>query len=120
MISRSRDAQVSVKADLLARNESPTISTVSTDTEFSVAPRVSAEACPGILKASCERTNSIRIDRGGNVIVAGSKSHRICFADEVEGSPRSIVRVHPVESFKSWNFGNSFVRGENSCVCTIS
>ena len=65
-------------------------------------------------------TNSIRVDRGGTVIVPGSKSHRVSFADEQVGTPRAIAQVHKVESFKSFNFGNRFVEGENSCVCTIS
>jgi hypothetical protein len=108
------------KIDSLTRNESPTISTLSTDTESSVPMCLEPNATSGILKQASAQSNSIRIDRGGTVIVSGSKSHRICFADEVSGTPRAIAEVHQVESLKTFNFGNRFVNGENSCVCTIS
>jgi hypothetical protein len=112
-----RQCQDDSKLESLQRNESPTISTASTDTEsFAPAPAPGQ----GILKATSAISNSIRIDRDGNVIVAGSKSHRVCFADELDGTPRPIAKVHRVESLKSFNFGNRFIEGENSCVCTIS
>ena len=120
MISRSPEAPVSARAGQLSRNESPTISTVSTDTEFSITQSVATEIKSGILKATYTPTDILRIDRAGNMIVPGSKNHRVSFADEVRGSPRPIAKVHQVESFKSWNLGNRFIDGENRCVCTIS
>lgn len=121
MTRRSVDAPAGVRSDLLARFESPTISTVSTDTELStsVIPGVCGRGS-GILKQTSLRSDTIRIDRTGNMIVSGSKTHRVCFADEVHGAPEPIAKVHHVESWKSWNWGNRFVDGENSCVCTIS
>lgn len=104
----------------LVRNESPTISTASTDTEFSELTIGKAPSQGGILKQSSARSDTIRIDCSGNVIVPGSKSHRVCFADELGGSPRPIAKVHQVESWKSWNFGNRFVDGGRSCICTMS
>lgn len=106
--------------DSLTRNESPTISTISTDTELSTLAQSTNTASLGILKQAPAQSNSFRIDRGGTVIIPGSKSHRICFADEVCGTPRPIAQIHQVESLKSFNFGNRFVHGENGCVCTIS
>lgn len=107
------------RVEELKRNESPTTSTVSTDTEFSAHSLAPCALSQGILKSASATSASIRIDRDGNVIIAGSKSHRVSFADEVDRSPRPIAKVHKVESLKSFNFGNRFVEGENGCVCTI-
>ena len=120
MISGSVDTEVGSKSDAVARFESPTVSTVSTDTESSLAVLSVTVARSSILKASSTRSDTIRTDRAGNMIVAGSKSHRVCFADEVHTTPEPIAKIHHVESWKSWNWGNRFVDGENSCVCTIS
>ena len=110
--------QSGFRSNSLDRIESPTISTVSTDTESSEV--ISSQLGQiGILKRSCSRSDTIRIDRVGNLIVSGSKSHRVCFADELHSSPKPIARVHHIESFKSWNLGNRFDR-EHGCVCTIS
>ncbi len=102
----------------LARNESPTVSTASTDTEASLVIPIRS----GIIKAAPEdnlRCESIRVDRAGTIILPGSKSHRVCFADEVRDSPRPIAKVHHIESFKQWNLGNRF-DAQPGCVCTIS
>ena len=106
---------VGAKLTPITRNESPTISTTSTDTEASL----SLSTQVGILKACQSRSDTIRVDRAGTLIVAGSKSHRVCFADEVHDSPRPIAKVHHIESFKRWNLGNRF-EGQPGCVCTIS
>jgi hypothetical protein len=119
MAIQAGTSKVGSKSGPLTRNESPTISTVSTDTEFS-ALQSGAISAQGILKSPLLQANSIRVDRGGTLIVPGSKSHRVSFADEIGGSPRPIAQIHRVESLKSFNFGNRFVDGENSCVCTIS
>ena len=114
-------AQSDVNVRELARNESPTISTVSTDAEFSIIPNSSASLRGSILKKPYSaRPVSVRIDCSGNVIVPGSRSHRVSFADELSDSPRPIAKVHHVESWKSWNFGNRFADGASSCVCRIS
>jgi len=119
-MSRVGNLKAGSNAAQLARHESPTISTVSTDTEYSGMQLTSTSLSQGILNSSSMTTNSIRVDRDGTVILPGSKSHRVCFADELRGSPRAIAQVHQVESLKSFNFGNRFVDGENSCVCKIS
>jgi hypothetical protein len=116
MIQRASSSVVSA-ADPLFRNESPTVSTASTDAEMIVGyPPLGGKN--GILKQCSIKTDTIRTDRTGTVIVTGSKSHHICFADEVQDSPRPIARVHHVESFKSQNFAN--IAGQPGCVCTIS
>jgi hypothetical protein len=120
MVTRSVDAETGYKSEVVVRLESPTVSTISTDTESSLAVLTVTGARTSILKASSARSDTIRTDRAGNIIVPGSKSHRVCFADEVHSSAEPIAKVHHVESWKSWNWGNRFVDGENSCVCTIS
>jgi hypothetical protein len=116
MIQRA-SSNVGSRADQLSRNESPTVSTVSTETEV-FSSYASFGGKSGILKQCTIKTDNIRTDRAGTMIVTGSKSHRICFADEVQDSPRPIAKVHHVESFKSLNFGN--MTGQPGCVCTIS
>ena len=105
------------QTDPPCRHESPTVSTASTDVESSVQLPIMCTRA-SILKQSSTRTDLLRIDRTGNLIVAGSKSHRICFADEVQNSPRPIAKVHHVDSYKSLNFGE--FTGKHGCVCTIS
>jgi len=109
------------KAAQLSRNESPTLSTVSTDSEGSVKPGL-LSLQSGIIKQCPLKSENIRTDRAGTVILTGSKSHRISFADEVQDSPRPIAKVHHVESFKKLNIGdlNKAGAGQPGCVCTIS
>ncbi len=104
-------------SDPPARHESPTVSTASTDVESaSQLPVIGMKA--GILKQTSTQSDVLRIDRTGNLILAGSKTHRICFADEVQDSPRPIAKVHHVDSYKTLNFGE--FTGKHGCVCTIS
>lgn len=115
MVHRATHQSV-VVSESFDRNESPTISTVSTDTELS---ETTQSGRSGILKLSLSRAGTLRLDRTGNLIVPGSKSHKLCFADELRSSPKPIAKIHHVESIKSWNLGNRFDR-EHGCVCTIS
>lgn len=96
------------------KEQSPTISSASTEMESSI---VAQPVLAGILKSSECRSDTLRIDRSGTLIVAGSKSHRVCFADEHREQP--IAKIHHVESLKLWNLGNRFDR-EHGCICTIS
>ena len=118
VMTRNQEGQdVESLSDPPARHESPTVSTASTDVESaSQIPMLGMKA--GILKQPATRSDLLRIDRTGNLIVAGSKSHRICFADEVQDSPRPIAKVHHVDSYKTLNFGE--FTGKHGCVCTIS
>ena len=113
----TKTLDVDSQTDPPARHESPTVSTTSTDAESSgLVSAIGTKS--GILKQQSVRSDFLRIDRTGNLIVSGSKSHRICFADEVTDSPRPIAKVHHVDSFKTLNFGE--FTGKHGCVCTIS
>jgi hypothetical protein len=105
------------KLSPISRNQSPTVSAASTDTETSLMLPYRS----GIMRVSDDnsRCESIRVDRAGTIILPGSKSHRVSFADEVRDSPRPIAKVHHIESFKHWNMGNRFDT-QPGCVCTIS
>jgi hypothetical protein len=100
-----------------ARHESPTVSTASTEVECASQIQLLGMKA-GILKQPSARSDLLRIDRTGNLIVAGSKTHRICFADEVQDSPRPIAKVHHVDSYKALDYGEC--SGKHGCVCTIS
>lgn len=117
MTGSIRTLDVNSQTDPPARHESPTVSTTSTDAESTaIVPALGTKL--GILKQQSVRSDFLRIDRTGNLIVSGSKTHRICFADEVTDSPRPIAKVHHVDSYKTLNFGE--LTGKHGCVCTIS
>ncbi|EER10523.1 hypothetical protein Pmar_PMAR005858 [Perkinsus marinus ATCC 50983] len=70
-------------------------------------------ATDGILRRSGDSVDSIRIDRKGNFIHYGSKSHSISFADEVEGDTGRLENVFIVESFKAYNYEDDEVPGDS-------
>ncbi|KAF4721105.1 hypothetical protein FOZ62_025143 [Perkinsus olseni] len=95
------------RRDTVGSPKSPTESTASS---FSTST-------DGILRRAGDSTDNIRIDRRGNFIHYGSKSHSISFADEVEGDSEPLENVFIVESWKAYNSEEQFPQGKNHPGC---
>lgn len=58
------------------------------------------------------------MDAHGEEIVKGRKSHKISFADELDGGDKSLEEVKEVESYKQYN-QTSYQDGQPGCSCNI-
>jgi hypothetical protein len=62
-------------------------------------------------------TNSttVRKDVYGNIISKKVKSHKICFADQIQNSSKKLVEVKTVHSFRNFNKLKDLDEGAWAC-----
>ncbi|CAK81724.1 unnamed protein product (macronuclear) [Paramecium tetraurelia] len=72
----------------------------------------------GIMKGSKKELAIQRQDKFKSNIIQGSKKHRISFIDEID-QKHSLVQVHEVESWKSYNMESPNQETKQTCGCTI-